>query len=51
MAKLRQIVAELRDFYLDNEWLNDAFDIENLIPMSLDEWEVELATFLRKGGE
>jgi hypothetical protein len=48
MENLRKAVAELSDFYLDNVWLNEAFDIERLVPMSLDEWERELASFIAK---
>jgi hypothetical protein len=48
MENLRKAVAVLSDFYLDNAWLNEAFDIERLVPMSLDEWERELASFIAK---
>ena len=46
MTKLKHAAYELHVMYSEDETLNDRFDIENLIPRSLDEWEAELAAFI-----
>lgn len=46
MEELRTVVQELSELYSEHEWLNDEFNIQKLVPMSLDEWEGEIAGFL-----
>jgi len=36
------VVAKMLTLYEANDWLNDAIDIQNVIPMSIDEWALEL---------
>jgi Mg2+/Co2+ transporter CorC len=39
---LEYIVGHMSDLYDENEWLNDAVDIQSIIPMSLDDWLVKI---------
>jgi len=46
MRALRKVVAEMSDLYTENDWLNDEYDIQELVPMSLDDWVCKLDAFL-----
>lgn len=46
MKQLHNAVKDLSNLYEDNDWLNDEYSIASLVPMSLDDWEMELTAFL-----
>lgn len=44
LKKMAEVVYRMLEIYDKNDWLNDEIDITSVIPMSLDEWHLELNT-------
>jgi len=42
LRSLEAVVGQLFRLYEEHPELNDEVDIQNIIPMSLDEWEAEI---------
>jgi len=44
LMRLSRSAFDLLRLYENNQWLNDEIVISDLIPMSLDEWHIEINT-------
>jgi|GEM_PF-2906860 len=42
LRQLSNIVLMLTCLYEADQWLNDVISIESILPMSLDEWHLEI---------
>ena len=51
VTQVQEGVKTLLEAFEENPELHDTLDIQKLIPMSLDEWELELATKLEELGK
>lgn len=43
LRSMEVVVGQLSSLYEEHPELNDQVDIKNIIPMSIEEWEVEIA--------
>ena len=51
LEEMTATVGAMVNMYEQNDWLNDEVDISQVVPMSLDEWQIALAAKIGELGQ